>query len=314
MSITPNNTLTLTKSGDLDLAALASGGLLPAAFSKQFFVRAIETAKILPLATGRQMGSWTENLPAIKFDQWVLSAGDEATTLGYGDTDVPTFTQPVLTAHTFKAKIPITREALKDNVQGGTMLQLCMDAVPKAVGRDMDRLIVRSDLTNTSDKRLRQMDGLLAQASTYVYVGDSTRINKDQLEGMLALLPTEYKEDTSQLAFFTSVQAVRAWQNAAADRMTPWGDIAFQKKIDAEYTGIPLIGAAAFLNTINGANLTNVLLTNPKNIVVGLWQDVELRIVEEPLAGKFWILCYLRFDVKYQDASAVAKATYIKIV
>jgi hypothetical protein len=55
-----------------------------------------------------------------------------------------------------------------------------------------------------------------------------------------------------------------------------------------------------------------VLLTDPKNIVVGLWQDVELRIVEEALAGKFWILCYLRFDVKFQDAAAVAKATYVK--
>lgn len=312
MSITPNNTLTLTKSGDLDLTALASGGLLPASFSKQFYVRAIESAKILPMATGRQMGSWSENLPAIKFDGWVLSPGEEGAALGTGDTHVPTFTQPVLSAKTWKGKVPITREALKDNVQGGTLLQLIMDSLPQAVGRDMDRLIVRGD-TSSTDARLKVMDGLIKQAITYVYAGGSVKINKDQLEGMINLLPNEYKEDTSKLVFFTSIQAERCWQNAVADRMTILGDAAYAKKQPAEYSGIPIVGASAFLNNIGAANTTNVILTDPKNIVVGLWQDIELRIVEEPLAGKYWVLCYLRFDVKYQDESAVAKATYVKV-
>lgn len=305
-----NKELTLTKSGDLDLTALTSGGLLPTATQRQFFVRLTEEPTLLKEVTMKPMGSYIENLPALKFTDYVLAAGEEGVALGAGDTHVPTLTQPVLTAKLFKAKIPITREALKDNVQGGTLLNLIMDKAPGAIARDMERIIVQGDTTSLTTV-LAQLNGLLAQATTNTYAGGSTKINKDQLEAMLALLANEYKQDVSRLRFYTSIQAERAWRNELAERATVGGDRYLIENAPALYGGIPIKGCAAFPVA---ANLCSVLLCDPKNIVVGMWQDVELRIVEEPVAGKFWILAYVRFDVKYQDEEAVAKATSVSVV
>lgn len=308
--ITENKYLTLTKSGDLDLAALASGGLLPTAYQRQFFVRAIESAKLLPMVTMKPMGSYIENLPAIKFSDYVLAPGAEGTALDASETHVPTLTQPTLTAHLFKAKVPITREALKDNVQGGTLLNLVMEKLPAAVARDMERIIVRGDTTSGTPV-LAQLDGILKQATTNVYAGGSTKFNADQIEGAFALLANEYKEDPTALKILTAPQAERAWQNEAGERLTAYGDRARTENLPAVYRGTNIMGISAF--TVS-ASLTNVLLCDPKNIVVGIWQDVDLRIVEEPVAGKYWILGYLRFDVKYQDEEAVAKITSVSVV
>ena len=309
--MTENKYLTLNKAGDLDLAALASGGLLPAAYQRQFFVRAIESAKGLPQFTMRPMGSHHENLPAIKFNDYVLAPGQEGSGIPAASTHLPTLTQPVLDARLFKAKVEITREALKDNVQGNTLLNLCLDKLPAAVARDMERIIFRGDMASATPVEA-VLNGVLTQAVTHTYAGGGVKISGTQLEAMFALLANEDKEDPTKLKFFTAPQAERAWQNTWGERLTPGGDEALKNFLPAVYHGTKIEGLGAI--PVSGANRTSILLCDPKNIVVGIWQDVELKLVEDQIADKWWIKAYVRFDVKFQDEAAVVKATNVSTV
>jgi hypothetical protein len=313
MSITDNRTLTINKAGDLDLAALAAGGLLPTASSKQFYERALEEPTLLQDLWWKPMGSYQENLPAMKMDDWFLVPGVEATALGAGDTYVPTITQPQLNAVLYKGKLGITREALKDNVQGGTLLQWILSRLPRKVARDMEHITVRSDPASATPT-LAHNSGLLVLATTNVYAGGGLKINKDQLEAMIAMLANEYKQDVSKLRFYTSIQAERAWRNSLAERATGAGDKYLLENAPALYGGIQIKGCAAFQDNLGGANTTNVLLADPKGICLGFWEEVELRLWEDAPADMWWILCRLRFDVQYQDETAIVKATGVKIV
>lgn len=308
--ITDNKYLTINKAGDVDLAALASGGLLPPAYQRQFYVRTIESAKGLPQFTIRPMGAPSENLPAIKFNDYVLAPGLEGTALPDASKHLPLLTQPVLAAHEFKGEVAITREALKDNVQNGTLLNLCMDKLPAAIARDMERIIFRGDVLSTTPVEA-VMDGVLKQAITNTYAGGGVKISGTQCEAMFALLRNEYKEDPTKLKFFTAPQAERAWQNTEGERLTPGGDEARNKWLPAMYHGTKIEGLGAIPVS---ANRTSILLCDPKNIVVGIWQDVQLKIVLDEIADRTLIKVYVRFDVKFQDELAVVKATDVSTV
>lgn len=298
--ITDNRTLTVSKSGDVDLAALAAGGLLPPAYSKQFFMRLIEQAVALKEFTVEPMGSYMQDLPAMKFDGWFLAAGQEGTALGYGDTTTPTFTSPRLSAKLFRGLLPITEEALEDNIQRNTLLPYIMSVLPAVAARDIERIVFNSAAAGVAGyPQLSQLDGLFAQATTNPYVGDGAVINKDQLEGMIATLRTEYRQDVSGLAFFTNVKAERTYRHGLAQRNTIAGDRYLIENVPVLVSGIPLKPCAAM--DYLTANISKALLGRPKDVHVGFWREIKLKLFEEPKAGKFWIACSLRFDVKYQD-------------
>ena len=298
--ITDNRTLTVTKSGDVDLAALAAGGLLPPAYSKQFFMRLIEKAKLLQLATVIPMGSYLHDLPAMKFDGWFLQAGAEGTALGYGDTTTPTFTSPRLAAKLFRGLLPITEEALEDNIQRNTLLPYIMAKLPDVAARDLERIIVNSVASGVAGvPQLSLLDGMLAQLTTNPYNGGSEVINQEQLEGMLAVLANEYKQDVSDMAYLVNIQAERTYRKGLAQRNTVAGDRYLLENVPVLCGGIPLVGIAAmdFLS----ANVAKAILGRPKDLNVGFWREIKLKLFEEPKAGKFWVACSLRFDCKYQD-------------
>ena len=78
-------------------------------------------------------------------------------------------------------------------------------------------------------------------------------------------------------------------------------------------SGVPIIDVPLFPETLGSGDETVVLLTDPKNINVGIWRRITIETDKDITAGTLVIVATLRFDVKYAEERATAKATNVKI-
>ena len=311
MGITENREL-IAKANELLTTDLSSGGLLPAETAKQFFVRMMESSKLMQAATVVKMDSPTKYLPAIKLGSRALHAASEATALPNASITKPTLTQPDLVAKLFKAEIAMSDEVLEDNVQKGGLVQLCMEILPRRIAADIEQIALLGDTTSaTAD--YAALDGLIKQATTNTYSAASTVINKDVLDALLATLPVEFRQDTSKLRYFTSYAAERKYRSGLADRATPESDNWLTRNVPVAYNGIVVEPLAMMPDTLGGSSLTDILLTDPKNIVFGFHREIKMQAYYEPRAAMNYILASVRWDVTYQDELGVAKATLVSV-
>jgi hypothetical protein len=62
-----------------------------------------------------------------------------------------------------------------------------------------------------------------------------------------------------------------------------------------------------------GNNATSILLTDPKNINIGIWRNIRVETDKLVSEGVLIIVATLRFDVKFAEESAVVKAINVKV-
>jgi HK97 family phage major capsid protein len=319
--MTPDSAL-IQKANDLIVSDLSTyGGLLQPETQQKFFIRAIATSEILKRADVQTMKSPRKLLPAFKLTDRFLHAGQEGVALSAAQANKPTFTQPELNAKLFRGYMPITDEALEDNIETKSLVNTLLEQLPEVVARDMDDVILSGNTSASVpadldyQQFLRTINGLIAQASVATATGGSLLINIDQLEAAIAALAVEYKtpEKYRKMKFFVPVQAYHTWANQYAHRMTPGGDALYQPSSGqflpgykgAEIVGVPMMPVSSGLGTC--------LLCDPENIKVGLWRQVSLKVWRDELAGMNYVICSLRMDVTFQDAAAVSKLTLFKV-
>lgn len=82
----------------------------------------------------------------------------------------------------------------------------------------------------------------------------------------------------------------------------------------ATYSGVPVIDVPMFPESQGPAkNATSILLTDPKNINVGIWRNIRVEVDKIVTDGVLVIVATLRFDVKYAEETAVVKAFNVKV-
>ena len=87
-----------------------------------------------------------------------------------------------------------------------------------------------------------------------------------------------------------------------------------ESELSARYTGVPVIDVPVFPEDLGGGNNeTNVIFTDPRNDLVGMWRRIKMetdRLVRE---GVLLIVTSMRFDMKYQHEPAVVKASGVTV-
>lgn len=61
------------------------------------------------------------------------------------------------------------------------------------------------------------------------------------------------------------------------------------------------------------ANATDIILTDPKNINVGIWRNIRVEVDKTVWEGVLVIVATLRFDVKFAEETAVVKAVNVEV-
>lgn len=304
---------TILEKADLALSDLTVGGLLVAAQAQKFIRILIEEAKLMKLATVTPMRSHTQEINKIKFGNRVLRAGAENVALAEADRSKPTLSKVTLVAKLFKGQVDMSYEVLEDSIEQDTLKQTIMQLMGEAIARDLDEIIVRGD-TASADTFLAQFDGILKSATTNVVNAGTVSLTKSILRDALKAMPSPFLRNKGSLRYLTSVDAEIDYRDSLSNRQTATGDKALDGAAPVGYSGIPVVDVPLFPENLGGGtNETNLLLTDPKNINVGIWRNIQVETDKDIRSGKVIIVVTMRADMKYIEETAVVKVNAIKV-
>jgi len=305
---------TILEKADLALADLtAGGGLLQPAQAQKFIRILIQESVVLKMATVVPMRSPKQLIEKIRFGGRILRAGSEATALAPGDRVKPDLGSVELDAQLFKAEVRLNNEVLEDSIERGALRQTIMQLMGDSISRDMDEVIVQGD-TASADAFLAKLDGVLKQATSNVVDAAGATTNKTIFRDMLKAMPSEFLRNRKQLRFMTSVDSEIDYRDSLAERATVVGDKFLEQDAPVAYSGIPVVDVPLFPENLGAANdSTNVLLTDPKNVNVGIWRNIRLETDKDISEGVLIIVATMRFDVKYAEETAAVKAINVKV-
>jgi hypothetical protein len=308
----------ILEKAELALADIAgNNGVLMPAQAQRFIRLLIKESKVMGMATVTPLRAPKQIVNKTRFTQRVLRRGQEATALAAGDVTKPAFSYVEHDAQLFKAEVHLTDEVLEDNIEGDQLRQTVMSILAERIALDMDDLIVNSDLTSLVDE-LAAFNGILAGATTNIVNAGTTTLHKGILRDMLKTMPSEWLRNKGAMRFLTSVDAEIDYRDSISDRMTALGDRALaavgSESAVVGYSGVPVIDIPVFPENLGGSNnCTNVILTDPKNIDVGIWRKVKIETDRDIRAGVLIVVATMRLDVLYQEELAVVKATNVQV-
>lgn len=304
---------TILEKADMALSDLTTGGLLVPEQAKKFIRILIDEAKLMKMSTVTPMKSHTLELNKIKFGTRVLRAGSENVALPEADRSKPNTSKVTLVAKLFKGQVNMSYELLEDNIEQETLKSTIMQLMGEAIARDLDEVLVRGDTAST-DPFLAQFDGVLKGATTNIVNAGTTPITKSILRDMLKAMPSPYLRNKASLKYLTSVDAEIDYRDSLSNRMTVTGDKALDGLTPVGYSGIPVIDIPLFPENLGvGTNETNILLTDPKNVDVGIWRNIQIETDKDIQAGKVIIVVTMRVDMKYIEEPAVVKTIGVQV-
>jgi hypothetical protein len=305
---------TLLEKADLALSDLTTGGgLLQPAQAQKFIRILIKESVILKQCTVVPMKSPKQLIEKIRFGSRILRAADQLTPLAPADRSKPDLTHVELDAQLFKAEVRLSNEVLEDSIERGQLRQTIMQLMAEAISRDMEEVIVSGD-TNNSDPFLAKLNGVLKQATSHLVDAQGQRTNKNVFRDMLKSMPSEFLRNKRALQFFTSVESELDYRDSIAERATPLGDRAFEQGDVVVYSGVPVTDVPLFPENLGpNSNTTNSILTDPKNINVGIWRNIRIETDKLIQDGVLLVVATLRFDARYAEETAVVKALNIRV-
>lgn len=305
-------TRTILQKADLSLSDLITdGGYLEPAQAKKFLMRSIKKAKLLGMATVTTLQSPTQILENLRFAGQVLQPGTSGEALAEAQRSKPDLGKETWNAQLFKAEVRIPDEVLEDNIEGAGLKNTIMNRASEAVGRDQEKVAIQGD-TASAVPLLAQLDGIIAQATSHSISASGTRLDKDELAKMLRSMPKEYLDDRANLRFLTSINAQDDYHNSLESLTADRGITMITDEGSPKYKGIPVEDFPLFPEDLGGtSNETVCILTNPKNIYVGVWRKIKVATDMDVSAGVFIIVISLRFDVRYAIEDSVVKLTEV---
>lgn len=306
---------TILQKADLALNDITTdGGLLQPAQAQKFMRILIKEAVVLKEATVVPMRSPKQLIEKIRFGSRILRAGSESTALSAADRSKPETSEVELNAQLFKAEVRLNNEVLEDSIERGELRQTIMQLMAERIATDMDEIIVNADTANETDPTLARLDGILKQSVSNVVdmAGGST--TKAVFHNMIKQMPSEFLRNKKDLRFLTSVQSELDYRDTLTERGTVAGDKYLQDDVPVQYTGVPIMGVPLFPEDLGtAANTTDVILTDPKNINVGIWRNIRIETDKLVSEGVLIIVATLRFDVKYAHEPAVVKGINVTV-
>lgn len=308
---------TILQKADLALSDITTdGGLLQPAQAQKFMRILIKEAVVLKLATVVPMRSPKQLIEKIQFGSRILRAGNEATALPVADRAKPDTSEVELDAKLFKAEVRLNNEVLEDSIERGQLRQTIMQLMAERIATDMDECLVQSNTSSTDPflSRLGQ-GGLFQQAVSQVVDAGTTFTTKQTFHSMIKAMPSQFQRNKKDLRFLTSIQSELDYRDSLAERATVGGDKWISEDVPVLYTGIPIVPVPLFPENLgSGTNTTDVILTDPRNINVGIWRNIRVETDKLVSEGVLIIVATLRFDMKFAHEPAVVKSINVRVV
>ncbi len=292
---------------------VTNGGLLKPAQAKKFLRLSTTESTLLDHVTFRPMARGKEEIDQIKFGSRVLRAAQEMTALPVSDRTVPDISKVELESKEFMGEVDLSDNVLEENIEQGELRQTIMQLLAPAVGRDLEEVVINGDV-NSADPFLAQFDGIIVQAQTNVVDAAGAPMSKDLFNDMMKALPSRYRKNKRELRFYTASDGELDYRNTLAERATGSGDKYLETDAPVMAAGTPVEGVPLFPDNQGASNdQTTVILTHPKNIVVGVRRKVRIEWERSIRQRALAVVVTLEADVKYAEEEGVVKAINVQL-
>lgn len=302
---------TLLHKADLAVQDLidAGGYLLPEQAAR-FMTVLVDQPTLLRNSRILTMTRPTQLVEKIRLGERILRPAHSGEAVAKEQRARPDLGTVALEAKLFKAEMRLSEETLEDNIERGALKQTLLRLMAERVALDMEEIIVRGDHDRDDDPFLAQFDGLLAQASGNVMHHGSDRVDTRTTGGlfykMLKAMPSEFKRDKRNMVAYVSANSELDYRETLAARATRMGDRYVREDAPATAAGVPVIG----LPTMPDGQ---ALLTNPRNIIVGIMRNIKVEMDKDVSAGEFLVVLSVRFHARLSVREAVVRATGITV-
>jgi len=307
---------TILQKADLALGELTTdGGVLQPAQAKKFIRVMIKSAALLPMATVVPMKAPKQLLEKIQFGSRIMRAGEPGTALAEADRSKPDLSKVELDAKLFKAEVRLNNETLEDSIERGQLKGTIMTLMAQRIALDTDEILVNGD-TSSADAFLAQFDGALVSATSNVVDAGGVKLQKTILRDALRTMPQEFRKNKRTLRYLTSSNAEIDYRDTLSDRQTAMGDNALMQAAPTAYGSVPVVDIPVFpenQGTAPNDDRTSVLLTDPKNLNLGIWRRIQMETDKLVREGVVIIVATMRMDFKYTHEPAVVKATNVLV-
>ncbi len=308
------NNRTLMAKADIEVADLMSdGGYLQDEQAEKFVLKMIEEAVVLKMINVMGMKSHTKLLDKIGISGWVLRPGTSGSALAAADRVKPVTEQVELKTHLMKGEIRLNEEVLEDNIEGGQFKNTVMKKMAEHIALDMDKVAVNGDTTGTTGTILDLMDGMLVSATSHVINGGTVPIHKGMLKDAIKAMPGQYNRHKTAQRFLTSEDAETDYRDYLADRATVLGDKFIEGDAPVKYGNRAILPVPVFPDNLGtGTDTTNLLLTDPKNAMWGVWRKVKIQTDMDITTGEWIMVATVRAGFAWQEEDAVVKVINVQ--
>jgi len=293
----------------LDTTAMA-GGVLPRDLFEQFYQKVVDEANIMDVIR-------TEDLPRQKMALPRISVGErqrEAASEGTGTSSDANVSTDQIDMDVEKGVLSydLTRESVDDTVDNVDETVLNMLARQFAV--DTQDLGINGDSTGSGF--VAQNDGWLKilndRADTNVYdhanSGTPQPVNTELFNQAIQTMPNKYlRSDRFEPMFFMNMNQLQAYRDDLADRNDPLGSAVIFGDEDITPFSYDVRGVAAWPED-------QVVFTHPENFIYGLYDEVEIRVLddtdkvaENDLFARYFMRVRDDFQIEDEEAAVLVK-------
>ncbi|MEK4846077.1 phage major capsid protein [Bacillus sp. FSL W8-0183] len=296
---------------EMTLASLKTGGLMNPTQSSTF-IRMVQNAPtLLQDARVIPMESDSQKIEKIGFGQRILRPGQEGVGLTNEQKAAPTTSTVQLTAKEVIAEVNITYDTLENNIEGDNLQNTIMQMLAERAAVDIEELILNGD-TKSSDAYLAQLDGIRKQAESHIVDVAGEPLTRQVFKQGYKAVPSKYLRIPQEFRFYTSPGQEVEWKDKVADRQTNLGDAAVQGGLSSAF-GVPVKGIANMQPyDEDGTDVSDILLTHPKNIILGFSRNIRIEVDKDIRRRKFIIVLTAKLDSKFEEEDAVAKIIKVK--
>jgi HK97 family phage major capsid protein len=229
------------------------------------------------------------------------------------DRVVPDISKVELDAQEFIGEVNLSDRVLEENIEQGDLRQTIMQLLGPAVGRDLEEVVIKGDQAS-ADPFLAQLDGILVQAQSNVVDAAGGPVDDQLFHDMMKALPPRYRKNKRQLRFYTSEDGEAELRRFRAQRETAVGDKYLETDTPILAAGTPVAPVPLFPDDLGpGQNQTVVLLTHPKNIVVGVRRKIRIEWERSIRRRALAIVVTLEADARFSEEEGVVKAINVQL-
>lgn len=309
---------TMIEKATMTLSDLASGGLMnPQQFNK-FYRKIVDQPTIVNEARTVPMNSDQMKIEKIGFGQRILRVGQEATALTEAQRSKPATGKVELNAKEVIAEVNISYDTLENNIEKDSLQNTIVDMLAERSALDIEELVVNGDTALAgTDPYLGLFDGLRKQATSHVVDEAGGAFERGVLKSLYGAVPAKYLRDATAFRYYMSNLNELNWRDEIASRQTNLGDTTLTGTNRPNAYGIPVEGVAMlqpydFGTETPKAKVSDILLTHPQNIILGVSRNVRLEFDKDIRSRSFIIVLTMKLDAKFEEEDAVAKAINVK--